>query len=279
MKSLILVHPIVLVTILKEQYSNGSNLLSKRKTGCLLGSSKKNRIICRSSFEVPFRENNENKIFLDQNYLKTMILLHKKINSKEDFIGSYTIEKKMSQQTKKIIEIYNFYTKNPIHLNSWIDMDMKKLVIEGYNILDNDNTYEAKNFRGIRVKIGITDSEEITVFHVLKNSINWKSHYKNNWFNDWSQALKEFLNIIENCSNQKSIFKDFYTLFNDIKKHRGLDLKKFYNLKKIKFSNRIEYLYLRYYLESIQSQEKVMNFIQEKCISGLLCKYDKRISR
>jgi hypothetical protein len=279
MKSLILVHPIVLITILKEYYFNGSNLLLKKKTGCLLGSLKKNKIICRSSFEVPSRENNENKIFLDQNYLKTMILLHKKINSKEDIIGSYAIEKKMSRQAKKIIEIYNFYTKNPIHLNSWVDMDMKKLVIEGYSILDNDNTIGAKNFRGIRVKIGIIDSEEITVFHVLKNSINWKSHYKNNWFNNWSQTLKEFLNIIDNCSAQKSIFKDFYTLFNDIKKYRGLNLKKFYNFKKIKFSNRIEYLYLRYYIESIKSQEKVMNFIQEKCISSLMCKYEKKISR
>lgn len=86
-----IIHPVVILEIVKEFH--GGNAKTKDKLGSIMGYYKKKNIFCTSAFNIPF-EKKQNKVwFLDQIYMEKMVSMNRKINSKENIVGWFSLKK------------------------------------------------------------------------------------------------------------------------------------------------------------------------------------------
>jgi hypothetical protein len=98
-----IVHPVVILNVLKEISELDQKKKTKKKFGCLLGFFKDNKINCTSDFILPFDEKSSNIIFFDQIFMEKMACMLKKINNKEKIVGWYNLGEKINQKQKSII--------------------------------------------------------------------------------------------------------------------------------------------------------------------------------
>jgi hypothetical protein len=272
-KKYILIHPIIILNTLKESYFPGTNLLKKKKVGCVLGTKNKKINVCRSSFEIPFQEKSSTVFFINLDYLETMSLLHKKINSIEEIVGSYAIENHFSKINKKIMEKFFLYSDNPIHLNIWADLEKKRVIVEAF--LFPKNFFKTKQrLLTLRTKIGLSMSEVTTVSNILKNSLKWKRFYKNNWFNNWLQNLRSFSNLMENFPFGNNNDKGLKEFLIEIFQRKNIEFAKVFKLKK-KISNEFLVLYLSCLFNTLNSCEKsiyIFNKIKQNVMTRRIIK-------
>lgn len=277
MKNYILIHPIIILNTLKESYFPGTNMLKKKKVGCVLGTKNKKINVCRSSFEIPFQEKSNNRFFINLDYLETMSLLHKKTNSIEQIIGSYAIEKNFSKINKKIIEIFYFYSDNPIHLNIWADLEKKRAIIEAFLFPKNFFKTDC-GLLTLKTKIGLSVSEETAISHILKNSLKWKKFYKNNWFNNWFQNLRSFSILMEKISFGHNNIKGLQKLLIEIFQIKNDNFGKVFEIKK-KVSKEFLVLYISCLFNTINSCEKTIYMFNKIKHNLIKCRITKNISR
>jgi 26S proteasome regulatory subunit N8 len=85
------VHPLVLLSA-ADHYHRVARGTRKRVVGVLLGTVLKGRVDCTNSFAVPFEEDARNPmvVYLDHNYLESMLAMFRKINAKERVVGFYS---------------------------------------------------------------------------------------------------------------------------------------------------------------------------------------------
>jgi hypothetical protein len=164
-----IVHPVVILNVLKEISELDQKKKTKKKFGCLLGFFKDNKINCTSDFILPFDEKSSNIIFFDQIFMEKMACMLKKINNKEKIVGWYNLGEKINQKHRNIHRIFFGYCFCPILIIFWTDKQTKGIFFEAFK----ENQKNQKNlifFETVATKIGMLKSEEIVVYQILYNS-------------------------------------------------------------------------------------------------------------
>jgi len=211
-----IIHPVVILEIIKEFH--GGNAENGDKIGSIMGYYKKNYIFCTSAFNIPF-EKKKNKVwFLDQIYLEKMAYMNRKINSKENIVGWFSMKKNIDFTDWYIHDIFFGYTHNPILLHIWASRDVNGLILDIFK-KNQKNILGDVRFENIPVKIGLLESEEIAVNEILINSKNSPNLINYNVEKKWYQFVIffsrfvkiEFKKKIDNIkTNDIKIFKSNY---------------------------------------------------------------------
>jgi 26S proteasome regulatory subunit N8 len=109
------VHPLVLLSIV-DHYNRVAKDTNKRVLGVLLGEVSRANIEITNSFAVPFEEEPRDAAvwFLDHNYLESMFLMFKKINSKETILGWYSTGPGIRAPDIDINEYFKKFAPEPL---------------------------------------------------------------------------------------------------------------------------------------------------------------------
>jgi len=189
-----IIHPVVILEIVKEFH--GGNAKTKDKLGSIMGYYKKKNIFCTSAFNIPF-EKKQNKVwFLDQIYMEKMVSMNRKINSKENIVGWFSLKKSIDFIDWYTHDIFFGYTHNPILLHIWASRDVNGLVLDIFK-KNQKNILGDIRFENIPVKIGLLESEEIAVNEILINSKNSPNLINFNVEKKWYQFVIFFSRFVK----------------------------------------------------------------------------------
>jgi len=107
------VHPVVIFSIL-DHFVRRNDESQTRVIGSLLGTNIDGVIEITNCFPVPHTE--EESVWVDEEFVKIMIELHKKASPKESLLGWYATGPEIDEITTIIHEFYGKETSNPVHL-------------------------------------------------------------------------------------------------------------------------------------------------------------------
>ena len=211
MKSII--HPVVIIDILKEFHNIYKKKFFGKKLGSLLGYCRNKVIFCTSCFRFPHEENSMPICFFDQIYMEKIAMMHRKINSKENVIGWYILKKKVKLSDLDIHSIFFGYTHTPILLHIWASKQLNGLILDVF-LKSQQNVSEKLAFKTLSVKIGMLESEQIAINQLLINAKNSPYIAKFNVAKKWHSSVVFFSKFVEKIlkfeQNKKLIFdKDF----------------------------------------------------------------------
>ena len=231
------IHPIAILGVVQKKNSLAYIENRKRIIGCLLGYTKNNKKSCTSSFHIPFEEEiAENSWFIDHNFIEKMADMYKKVNTKESVIGWYSNSKKINNNDININKLFWAYIENPIQVLIWTNE--KGLFIDAF-ISKNNFRINQFSLLNINVVIGMLESEEIGIFHILKNSSSVRNLIVNDSINDCFRIFRFYIIHINKFIKKKKnkLFKSDYT--NLIEFQSTLDkilpiLNRYYFIKKTK---------------------------------------------
>lgn len=170
----IIVHPLVLLQITDHH----SRYDSSRVMGVLLGTEESD-IHITNSFALPFDES-ASTFFIDTSYLENMLVLHRKINSKEKVLGWYHTGKVLQPNDSFITTLFESLTVNPLLLV--IDLFTKNVPLKMYrqrNETTKGGSFDACNADNIacvnselcpvQCKIEAEEAEDVGVEHLLRD--------------------------------------------------------------------------------------------------------------
>ena len=98
-----------------------------------MGSEKKKVLSCLSSFKVPFEEDGS-IWFIDHSFIDKMLEMHKKINKRENLVGWYSFDEKITENDSDINQIFCSYVKRPLFILIWVDRYINGLMLEAYSL-------------------------------------------------------------------------------------------------------------------------------------------------
>lgn len=252
------IHPVVILEIVKEFYM--SNLNTKNKIGCLLGYHKNKIIFCTSAFGIPFEKKLSKVWFFDQIYMEKMASMNRKINSKENIIGWFSLKKTIDFLDWYNHDIFFGYTHDPILLHIWASNDVNGLILDIFQ-KNQKNIFGQICFGNIPVKIGLLESEEIAVNEILTNSKNPPSLINFNIQKKWYQFVIFFSRFVK--IEQKKKEKKNATMYFRFFKSNYFNLLQFFNpLKRKKINSGTEKgnitIFLFSFLRYISSVENLI---------------------
>jgi hypothetical protein len=96
-------HPVVVFSILDHFKRRGKD--KKRVIGTLMGEKVGNVVYIRNCFPVTHSEHDD-EVTLDPEYFKTMLSLHKRVNTKEFIVGWYSSGSEITHQSSLLHDLY-----------------------------------------------------------------------------------------------------------------------------------------------------------------------------
>jgi len=175
------VNPIVLFSILDHSLRLREN--ETIAVGALLGNKSDNgEIEIRNSFPIPLKTVIDDEVTIDKEYFKEMLLLHKRVNSKETVIGWYSTGNEITELTNKIHNTFPSEVE-PILLLVDTSLNDKKLGIKVFkrSYMGSENMFlelpcETKYFEAENSGLDIiassrdgTDNESLKILSDMDN--------------------------------------------------------------------------------------------------------------
>jgi 26S proteasome regulatory subunit N8 len=180
------VHPLVLLSA-ADHYHRVARGTRKRVVGVLLGTVLKGRVDCTNSFAVPFEEDARNPmvVYLDHNYLESMLAMFRKINAKERVVGFYSTGPQIRSNDLRIYTMVKRFVPPgtitpPVFVIIDVRPDRRSIPTTAYKVIEEVDTdlvvgatggggEVRKNFAHVPSKIGALEAEEVGVEHLLRD--------------------------------------------------------------------------------------------------------------
>mmetsp|Transcript_42 Transcript_42/g.81 ORF Transcript_42/g.81 Transcript_42/m.81 type:complete len:350 (-) Transcript_42:71-1120(-) len=180
----VIVHPLVLLSV-ADHYHRVARGTRKRVVGVLLGTVLKGRVDCTNSFAVPFEEDARNPlvVYLDHNYLESMLAMFRKINAKERVVGFYSTGPQIRSNDLRIHSMVKRFvppgiTTPPVFVIIDVRPDRQSIPTTAYKVIEEVDTNLVvgsgagevkKNFAHVPSKIDALEAEEVGVEHLLRD--------------------------------------------------------------------------------------------------------------
>jgi 26S proteasome regulatory subunit N8 len=178
------VHPLVLLSA-ADHYHRVARGTRKRVVGVLLGTVVKGRVDCTNSFAVPFEEDARNPlvVYLDHNYLESMLAMFRKINAKERVVGFYSTGPQIRSNDLRIHSMVKRFVSPgtmtpPVFVIIDVRPDRQSIPTTAYKVIEEVDANLVvgagggevkKNFAHVPSKIGAIEAEEVGVEHLLRD--------------------------------------------------------------------------------------------------------------
>ena len=203
----VVIHPLVLLSVTDHIVRIGK-ISKQRVVGILLGSEKKGKVDCISSFAVPFDENESQGVwYIDFDYLDKMIKLLRKVNENETVVGFYSSNPKVTPLDIEIDMMIRRYTPHPVFVTMDIDNDVGDLPCRAFiseELTTKDTKDKQRIFKHIDVSIESLPVEEIGVEYMLKN-IN------NPTLTSLSEQIKDKIIALKGLSDRLQLISTYLT--------------------------------------------------------------------
>ncbi|KAM0676663.1 proteasome regulatory particle subunit [Binucleata daphniae] len=208
----IIVHPLVLLQITDHHARYSSN----RVIGVLLGTDESEMHVT-NSFALPFEESKKT-FFIDTSYLENMLVLHRKINSKEKVLGWYHTAKVLQAKDPFITTLFESLTANPLLLV--VDLSTENVPLKMYrqrNTIQNATKNTAKNDTNdinydknivselcpVQCRIEAEEAEDVGVEHLLRDIKEDDGEDIKESLILYNKGIKMIVEYIDNVINKK----------------------------------------------------------------------------
>lgn len=170
------IHPLVLLSA-ADHYHRVARGTRKRVVGCLLGSVFRGKVDATNSFAVPFEEDSRNPavFYLDHNFLEAMLVMFRKVNSKERVVGFYSTGPQIRPNDLRIYDIVERCLPKgcltpAVFCIIDIRPDRPDLPVTAYKVTEDVSTSTVqRTFAHVPCQMGAQESEEIGVEHLLRD--------------------------------------------------------------------------------------------------------------
>lgn len=172
-----------------------------------MGSEKKKVLSCLSSFKVPFEEDGS-IWFIDHSFIDKMLEMHKKINKRENLVGWYSFDEKITENDSDINQIFCSYVKRPLFILIWVDRYINGLMLEAYS-LKKQESLRQRVFQKKKISIGMLESENIGIQQILRDSQKWAKNFRINILTNWFQIFTSFSKFFRKIFKYKNFLSRY----------------------------------------------------------------------
>ncbi|WFD27673.1 proteasome regulatory particle subunit [Malassezia nana] len=146
----------------------------KRVVGVLLGQDLGKTINVANSFAVPFEEDESDPktLFLDHDYIYSMLEMFKKVNARERFVGWYHTGPKLRSSDLEINHMMKRFTPRPVMVIIDPRREDVGIPTDAYMAVDeikDDGTATQTTFMHVPTVIEAEEAEEVGVEHLLRD--------------------------------------------------------------------------------------------------------------
>jgi len=188
------VNPVVIFSIL-DHFVRRNDESQQRVIGSLLGTNIDGVIEITNCFPVPHTE--EESVWVDEEFVKIMIDLHKKASPKESLLGWYATGPEIDEITTIIHEFYGRETSNAIHLTVDTTLGNSSMSIKAFssvNLVFGEKPLGSQ-FLPLPCEIRALDTDKIGVDVLIKSKHNPKLVVSN--LENVEVAVERLIGLIE----------------------------------------------------------------------------------